>query len=228
MYFYQFHIGDYRTSTGHLSNEEDLAYRRLIDMYYMTEKPIPLDLVPVARKIKSTVEIIERLITDKLFIKQDDGYHNRRCDEEIYQYKKQVEHGKKGADKRWGKDREPIGSLSGANGEPNQTPMPNHEPLTMNHEPKTKNTRFVAPIVAEVRAYCEERKNGLDAQKFFDYYQSKGWVVGKAPMKDWRAAIRTWEGQQRLQPKNEQQTEQDGPRRNEKGQLIDEWGRVIK
>ena len=41
--------------------------------------------------------------------------------------------------------------------------------------------------------YCEERGNGIDAQSFVDFYESKGWVVGKSPMKDWKAAVRTWE-----------------------------------
>jgi hypothetical protein len=47
--------------------------------------------------------------------------------------------------------------------------------------------------VDEVAAYCEERGNGIDAQSFVDFYASKGWVVGKSPMKDWKAAVRTWE-----------------------------------
>lgn len=54
--------------------------------------------------------------------------------------------------------------------------------------------RFVRPSVDEVRAYCEERGNGIDPQDFVDFYESKGWVVGKSPMKDWKAAVRTWEG----------------------------------
>ena len=52
---------------------------------------------------------------------------------------------------------------------------------------------FRKPTVEEVAAYCTERKNGVDPQQFIDFYESKGWVVGKSPMKDWRAAVRTWE-----------------------------------
>ena len=59
---------------------------------------------------------------------------------------------------------------------------------------KEKRTIFVPPTVEEVSAYCLERQNGIDAQKFVDYYQSKGWVVGKSKMKDWKACVRTWEG----------------------------------
>jgi hypothetical protein len=58
--------------------------------------------------------------------------------------------------------------------------------------PRGRKT-FSPPTVDEVAAYCEERGNGIDAQSFVDFYASKGWVVGKSPMKDWKAAVRTWE-----------------------------------
>lgn len=53
--------------------------------------------------------------------------------------------------------------------------------------------RFVKPTVEEVRRYCMERRNTVDAQSFIDHYDSNGWLVGKVPMKDWKAAVRTWE-----------------------------------
>ena len=52
---------------------------------------------------------------------------------------------------------------------------------------------FHPPTVEEVKAYCLERKNNVDAVRFVDYYTANGWKVGKNPMKDWRAAVRTWE-----------------------------------
>ena len=53
--------------------------------------------------------------------------------------------------------------------------------------------RFVPPTPEEVNAYCLERNNGIDGSEFCDFYTSKGWKVGKNPMKDWKAAVRTWE-----------------------------------
>ena len=53
--------------------------------------------------------------------------------------------------------------------------------------------RFVIPTPEEVQAYCDERKNGILGQQFCDFYSSKGWKIGKEPMKDWKAAVRTWE-----------------------------------
>jgi predicted phage replisome organizer len=56
-----------------------------------------------------------------------------------------------------------------------------------------KRKRFVPPTLDEVKAYCQERKNGVDAERFIDYYTSNGWQVGKNKMRDWKAAVRTWE-----------------------------------
>lgn len=55
--------------------------------------------------------------------------------------------------------------------------------------------RFTPPTVDEVAAYCRERGNGVDAQRFVDFYASKGWRVGSSGMRDWRAAVRNWERQ---------------------------------
>ena len=63
------------------------------------------------------------------------------------------------------------------------------------HQP---STRFYVPAVEDIAAYCEERNNGIDAEKFFDYYERQGWrLSNNKPMKDWRAAIRTWERNER-------------------------------
>lgn len=58
--------------------------------------------------------------------------------------------------------------------------------------PKARK-KFVKPTVEEVRLYCMERRNSVDPQAFVDFYDSKGWLIGKTPMKDWKAAVRTWE-----------------------------------
>lgn len=60
-------------------------------------------------------------------------------------------------------------------------------------EEKKPVKRFKAPTVEEVQAYCDERGNHVDAQRFVDFYEAKGWLVGKNKMKDWKAAVRTWE-----------------------------------
>ena len=70
-------------------------------------------------------------------------------------------------------------------------PTPNNINNNINDTISVK--RFVLPNVEEIEHYCKERNNSVDAQQFFDYYESKGWKVGKSPMKDWKASVRTWE-----------------------------------
>lgn len=56
-----------------------------------------------------------------------------------------------------------------------------------------KSSRFTPPTVDQVTEYCKERSNNIDAESFIDFYTSKGWMVGKNKMKDWKAAVRQWE-----------------------------------
>lgn len=66
-----------------------------------------------------------------------------------------------------------------------------------------KSTRFTPPTLDEVTNYCVERGNNVDAERFVDFYSSKGWMVGKNKMKDWKAAVRNWE---RSEPKKAEST----------------------
>lgn len=72
----------------------------------------------------------------------------------------------------------------------NNLNIDNNNNITTN---KRTSKVFHKPTVEQISEYCSQRGNGIDAQYFFDFYESKGWVVGKSPMKDWKAAVRTWE-----------------------------------
>lgn len=65
--------------------------------------------------------------------------------------------------------------------------------LQIEQAEKPAGKKFVPPTEAEVREYCEQRNNGVDASAFVNFYESKGWMIGKNKMKDWKAAVRTWE-----------------------------------
>lgn len=60
----------------------------------------------------------------------------------------------------------------------------------------THTRKFVKPTIDEIRLYCFEKSLNVDAEQFYNFYESKGWVVGKSPMKSWRAAVCTWAGRQ--------------------------------
>ena len=69
-----------------------------------------------------------------------------------------------------------------------------HESLCESlHESSKQSKRFTPPTVNQVAEYCKERRNGIDAQRFVDYYTANGWMVGRNKMKDWKATVRTWE-----------------------------------
>lgn len=82
-----------------------------------------------------------------------------------------------------------------------------------NSPPRGKRERFTPPSVDEVAAFCLERKNGIDPDEFVSFYASKGWKVGTSPMKDWRAAVVTWE-------KKRAKTEGPEPGHAKRGRLI--------
>lgn len=74
-----------------------------------------------------------------------------------------------------------------------------------------KNKRFVKPTIKDIEEYIKEKDMHFEAERFFDYYESKGWMVGKSPMKDWKAACRTWESQRKHEFKEEQTEESTQP-----------------
>jgi len=124
MHFYQFHIGDYKSHTHHLSLIEDLAFRRLLDHYYLHEAPIKQR--DIARQIGMKDHEQEVLtVLDEFFISTEQGYVSPRADEEISKYRKFSEDGKKGAAIRWLK-----GGHKEAISPPNATPI-----ATNNQEP---------------------------------------------------------------------------------------------
>jgi len=139
MHYYQFHIGDYISHTIHLSSEEDLAYRRLLDMYYDTEQPIPNNIPLVSRRLRLGSDVVQTVL-DEFFVASDDGYKNLRADLEIREYhafiEKQRSNGKLGGRPKK-TQRKPT-----ANPDQSQK-KPNQQPVTINQEPKNTTTSVV-------------------------------------------------------------------------------------
>jgi len=131
MHYYPFHIGDYRSSTAHLSNEEDLCYRRLIDMYMDTEKPIPKETQWVARRLRLGSEVVETVLQD-FFDERDDGWYHDRCQGEIDKYHHQAQVNRINGAKGGRPKKNPVGTES----QPNLKATKNHEPGTKTQEPK--------------------------------------------------------------------------------------------
>jgi len=85
-----------------------------------------------------------------------------------------------------------------------------------------KQNRFRKPELEEIATYCQERQNTVDPRRFLDHYESNGWKVGKNPMKDWKAAVRTWEA---TEPKAKPKPEYKEP---EATKVPDEWREMLE
>lgn len=86
MNYYPFHCGDYIRDTAHLEPMEDLAYRRLLDLYYLSEAPIPLETQQVSRRLRLGSDVVE-MVLNEFFIRTESGYTHKRCDAEIANYR---------------------------------------------------------------------------------------------------------------------------------------------
>lgn len=141
MHYYQFHVSDYLHDTAHLSIVEDLAFRRLLDLYYTQEKPIPNRTQEVARRIRMAKhENAIQTVLEEFFMfdMANDCWTHKRCDETISAYQAKAERNRA------------VGKLGGrpkSNPEETQTVSktnPNQEPSTINQEPKRKSATVVA------------------------------------------------------------------------------------
>ena len=116
MNYYPFHIGDYLSATRHLSWEEDAAYRRLLDTYYTTEKPLPIELRAVCRLVLATSDSQReavRVVLEEFFEKSDSGWVNRRADTEIAAMRDKQKKQREKANKRWHKPNPVSGNADG-------------------------------------------------------------------------------------------------------------------
>jgi uncharacterized protein YdaU (DUF1376 family) len=193
MHYYQFHIGDYMSHTRHLSLYEDLAYRRLLDFYFLHEQPIKHR--DVARQIGMR-EHEEDVLTvlNEFFLSTPEGFVNPRADKEINQYKEFSEAGKRGAAKRWGKPH---------NGEaispPNATPIAtnNHKPITNNHiKEKRLGSRLAQDWILpdDWEYWANKQRPELNAKLVADQFKDY-WIAqpGQKGLKlDWEATWRNW------------------------------------
>lgn len=128
MHYYQFHIGDYICRTMHLTLVEDAIYRRLLDLYYASEKPIPNDIPWVSRRLRADQKDVQ-LILNEFFELTENGYKNDRADKEIASYHrfldKQKSNGIKG-----GRPKKPMGKPRATQAKPKKTLTNNQEPIT--------------------------------------------------------------------------------------------------
>lgn len=186
MNYYSFHIGDYIKQTVHLTPMEDICYRRLLDMYYETELPIPTETDRVSRRLRLDTELVDSVLKE-FFTLTENGWENARCDGEINAYHVKADtarsNGKLGGRPKKTQsvsDRNPAESGSKAN----------QEPRTKNQEPN-KSTAIAVLVGSEAAdAGMNSGDNGkrlpnCPHQRIVDLY---GEILPEQPQP------RSWEG----------------------------------
>jgi hypothetical protein len=184
MHYYNFHIGDYKSHTHHLTIIEDIAFRRLLDHYYLHEAPIKQRII--ARQIGMLDYEQDVLsVLNEFFDDTPDGYINPRADGEIAKYRELSDAGKRGAAKRW--NSPPIATLWPPHSHPNATPIAtnNQEPITNNHIYtdfekilKAKRKPLTDTLLAAIQVEADKAK--LTLEDALKECCVRGWTTFKA------------------------------------------------
>jgi uncharacterized protein YdaU (DUF1376 family) len=205
MHYYQFNIGDYASHTRHLSLIEDAIYRRLLDAYYLHERPLNSGITAVARQINAKeYEAEVKIILEEFFQLTENGWENFRADKEIEHFHSKIEQaskaGKASAEARL--NRRSTGVATDVQ------PTNNQEPITNNHKPLTKDKAFASrlpdnwqPTDAMIE-FCKTERPDLKVQAIADSFRDY-WIAvpgAKGRKADWLATWRNWVRNQRAQP----------------------------
>lgn len=158
MHYFQFNIKSYQAATVHLTNDEDIAYRRLIEMYYDTEQPIPTAILQLSRRLRVGINSLE-IVLSEFFELTEDGWVHPYCDSVITEYhaytNKQRINGSKGGrgNKAGAKPDKPTALPD----KPSAQPTTNHKPLTTNQELNTSVNSDKKPSESDPVACPVER-----------------------------------------------------------------------
>ena len=209
MNYYQFHIGDYAAHTRRLSHLEDLAYRRLLDEYYLQECPLIGSVQEIARLIGMADHLtdVERVLND-YFDPFENGWANKRCDEEIERFQSKLNQkiaaGKASGEARKAKQikgsktiaKRPL-SVRSTNAEltKNQEPVTNNQEPSISKEDKSSLVGRAKQLPIDFKPTEKHQALALqlginldqELEQFTDHHRARG-----STMKDWNAALNTW------------------------------------
>lgn len=135
--------------------------------------------------------ILQELIDSGIVDKKGDDISIKFLDKQLSEFSNVSEKRSNAAKKRWS-DANALQVESKSN--------------AIREDKKREKNIFITPSIEDIKAYCQERQNNVDANKFFNFYESKGWMVGKTKMKDWKASVRTWEKDSTESPKDQKKS----------------------
>jgi uncharacterized protein YdaU (DUF1376 family) len=212
MHYYQFNIGDYASHTRYLTPLQDLAYRRLLDLYYLHEKPIPQENPASYIGLNDCSTDVQRVLND-YFILTEKGWINKRADEQIAEYRNKQKSasmaGKKSAEvRKASKDavlERPLNERTTTVQLTN-----NHKPITINQEPIKESATKVAKstrlsidweLPDEWAIWAKKERPDLNVNQVSDGFKDY-WISEAKAKADWFATWRNWIRKQRAERKD--------------------------
>lgn len=168
VHYIRLHLGDFESATSHLSALEDGVYGRMLRRYYLTEKPLPIAEAAVCRLVRATTSAERKAVKavlDEFFVKEVDGWHQRRCDIEIARFREKSTKAKSSAAMRWEPDRN-----ANAERTPSESPaddMPpecegnaSHKPVATNAAPSDRSPsgNSISPAVDVASGRRDEQR----------------------------------------------------------------------
>jgi hypothetical protein len=162
----------------------------LVEDLYQNANALPLDYDCIAFDMRCDEGMVKSIINDfGLFVVDADFFGSLSVQRRLEERAEKSEKARQSAFKRWGVDANAMRTQC----------EPNAIKERKGKEIKEKN--IIPPKIEMIKQYCVDRDNNVDADKFFNFYEAKGWVVGKSKMKDWQAAVRTWEEKKEDRPR---------------------------
>lgn len=219
---FQFYAADFLTGTALMTDEEVGQYIRLLCHQWILG-PLPSENPSLSRLLSGGFP--KPLVLEKFETTDDGQLLNARLERErikqIEYREKQAENGKKGGRPKGLANPTLNPTLKGSLTQAERVGVTQTKALLSSSSSSSSvlgfqssssssevsldepSKKFTKPTIEQVRDYCQERGNHVDAERFFDFYESKGWMIGKNKVKDWKACVRTWE---KSEPRNGSQS----------------------
>lgn len=175
----------------------------IIEMLYINANALRTDYEGIAYDFRTNSDIVESVICDfDLFIIKDNEFGSLSVERRLNERNEKSRKAKESANYRWS-------NANALRTDYERIAIKENKKKEIKEKINTgKAIAFIPPTVGDIQSYCKERNNTVDAAYFFDFYSSKGWMVGKNKMKDWKAAVRTWERKENTNIKTSNRNEQ--------------------
>jgi len=222
--YMQLYVADYIADTPHLTPEEHGCYILLLMNYWHTEKPIPVKRLPLITKMNERWTDVEDTLKEFFEIDENGDWFHKRIEADLQKVRLKSRNnslaGKKSAESRRLKAIEKSKDLNVRSTNAQRNVNHKDKDKDKDKDNRYKNTvakRFAPPSLEELISYIDEKElTSVDPEYFIDFYESKGWMVGKNKMKDWKATARGWHSRNKGKGTNDGKINGSGKSKSER------------